>query len=252
MTTDPNILIEKHGAVSVLKLNRPKRLNALNSVLMRELVAALKARDNDGETRAVIVTGDERAFAAGADITEFSTPEGPMLDVWDGIRDIRIPIIAAVRGFALGGGLELAMACDMMVVAEDARLGQPEVNLGLIPGAGGTQRLTRAVGKTTAMEIVLLGREMTGVEAYTRGLANACAPAERVLQKALDFAQEIARRAPVAMREGKRNVNAAFETPLSDGLAEERRTFNELLQTADGREGIAAFSEKRKPAWSGK
>jgi enoyl-CoA hydratase len=252
MTTDPSILIEKHGAVTVLTLNRPKRLNALNSVLMAELVAALKACDSDGVTRAVVVTGDDRAFAAGADITEFLTPEGPMLDIWDGIRDVGIPIIAAVRGFALGGGLELAMACDMMVVAEDARLGQPEINLGLIPGAGGTQRLTRAVGKAIAMEIVLLGREMTGIEANARGLANACVPSERVLPKAIGFAQEIARRAPVATREGKRNVNAAFETPLADGLAEERRTFNGLLQTPDGREGIAAFSEKRKPNWSGK
>jgi enoyl-CoA hydratase len=252
MTTDPNVLVETHGAVTVLRLNRPKRLNALNSTLMSELVAALKSCDGDGVTRAAIITGDERAFAAGADITEFSTPAGPMLEVWDGMREVGIPVIAAVRGFALGGGLELAMACDMMVVAEDARLGQPEINLGLIPGAGGTQRLTRAVGKTIAMEIVLLGREMTGIEAHARGLANACVPAERVLPKAMDFANEIARRAPVAMREGKRNVLAAFETPLREGLLEERRAFNALLQTADGREGIAAFTEKRKPNWSGK
>lgn len=246
------ILIERDRAIAVLRLNRPKRLNALNDALMAELADALETLDRDGATRAVVIAGDERAFAAGADIGELSQPGGPRLDVWERLWAVGIPTIAAVRGLALGGGLELAMSCDLLFVADDARLGQPEIDLGLMPGAGGTQRLTRAVGKTTAMEMVLLGRQLSGREAYARGLANACVPAERVLPKARAAAHALAGKAPLAVRAAKRHVLAAFEEPLGAALQAERRTFRELLSTADGREGVAAFNEKRKPAWSGK
>jgi len=249
--TDAPVIVEHRGTIAVIRLNRPSRRNALNNALVAALAAALEACDGDGVTRAVVLTGDERAFAAGADIGELADP-GPRLEDWDRIWAIRLPLIAAVRGVALGGGLELAMSCDLLVVAEDARLGQPEINLGLIPGAGGTQRLTRAVGKTTAMEMVLLGRELRGSEAYERGLANACVPAERVLAKALEFAGAIAARAPLAVRAAKQAILAAFDTPLHPALAAERAAFRELLATADAREGISAFSDKRPPVWSGK
>ncbi|MFN2460041.1 MAG: enoyl-CoA hydratase-related protein [Candidatus Velthaea sp.] len=250
--SETTIVLERAGPVALLRLNRPKRLNALNDALMIELADALEALDGDARTRAVVITGDDRAFAAGADIGELSQPGGPQLDVWDRLWAAGLPTIAAVRGLALGGGLELAMSCDLLVVADDARLGQPEIELGLIPGAGGTQRLTRALGKTTAMEMVLLGRQLSGTEAYARGLANACVPPERVLAKALAAAHTLARKAPLAVRAAKRHVLAAFEEPLAAGLQAERRTFRALLSTADGREGVAAFNEKRKPAWSGK
>jgi enoyl-CoA hydratase len=248
--TDAPIIVETRGAVALVRLNRPRRLNALDSALVEAIAAAIETCEADGATRAAVITGDERAFAAGADINELGAP-GPRFGGWDRIWSIGLPIVGAVRGFALGGGLELAMSCDLLVVAEDARLGQPEINLGLIPGAGGTQRLTRAVGKTTAMEMVLLGRELRGTEAFARGLANACVPAERVLPKALELATAIARQAPLGVRAAKRAILDAFESPLHGALAAERAAFAELLQTADGREGIAAFIDKRKPVWTG-
>jgi enoyl-CoA hydratase len=248
--SDAGVIVQDHGPITVLLLNRPRRLNALSNALLAELVAALEASQADPSKRVAVLTGDERAFAAGADIGDLGAPGGPRLEEFDRLWKLELPLIGAVRGLALGGGLELAMSCDLLVVADDARLGQPEVNLGLIPGAGGTQRLTHAVGKATAMEMVLLGRELSGSEAFARGLASACVPAERVLGKALELAGAIAVRAPRAVRAAKRAVLNAFELPLRPALLAERAAFRELLQTADGREGIAAFLEKRQPVWS--
>jgi len=246
-----DLTIEPHGAVTLLRLNRPQRLNALTDALADEIATALEAADADPEVRAVVIAGDERAFAAGADIGELGQAGGPKLEVWDRIWDARLPIVGAVQGLALGGGLELAMSCDLLVVAENARLGQPEIKLGLIPGAGGTQRLTRALGKTLAMELVLTGREIDGREAYARGLACACVPPELVVRTALALATTIAAQAPLAVRAAKRAVNDAFELPLHSGLSRERAAFRSLLETADGREGVAAFTEKRRATWTG-
>ena len=240
-----------HEHVVLLRLNRPKVLNALSNEVAKQLGDALEALDADGVTRAVIITGDDRAFAAGADIAEFAA-EGPRLEEWDRIWGVGLPLIAAVRGLALGGGLELAMSCDLLVVAEDARLGQPEINLGVMPGAGGTQRLTRAVGKTIASEMVLLGRELTGREAAAHGLANRCVPAERVLPVAIELARKLAGQAPHAVRVAKRAVAQAFEQSLHASLIDERRAFSGLLETADGREGVQAFLGKRQPVWQGR
>jgi enoyl-CoA hydratase len=237
-----------HEHIALVRLNRPQVLNALSSRLVSELASALEELDGDGMTRAVVVTGDERAFAAGADIGEFAAG-GARLDAWDRLWSIELPLIAAVRGLALGGGLELAMGCDLLVVAEDARLGQPEINLALIPGAGGTQRLTRALGKALATEMILLGREINGREAEQHGLANRCVPAERVLPLALELARALAQKAPGSVRAAKRAIALAFENPLHSGLVDERREFYALLESDDAREGIAAFLEKRKPRW---
>jgi enoyl-CoA hydratase len=246
------VLTERpHEHVALVRLNRPKVLNALSNELAEKLATALEVLDGDGVTRAVVLTGDDRAFAAGADIAEFAA-EGPRLEVWDRLWSVGLPLIAAVRGVALGGGLELAMSCDLMVAADDARLGQPEINLGVMPGAGGTQRLTRAVGKTLAAEMILLGRELSGREAAAHGLANGAVPPERVLPVAIDLAKEIAKKAPQAVRAAKRAIGRAFEDSLHAGLIDERRAFYALLQTEDAREGVAAFLEKRKPAWSGR
>jgi len=235
--------------VALVELNRPKRLNALNNELMRALGDALERFVADGTTRAVVIAGDERAFAAGADIGEFQT-DGPDLAQWDRVWASPLPRIAAVRGVALGGGLELAMSCDLFVVADDARLGQPEINLGVMPGAGGTQRLVRAVGKSIAMEMVLLGRELSGREACERGLANRSVPAEQTLSTALELAVAIALKAPIAIRTAKRAIDRAFEASLGENLRAERADFYALLTTDDAREGIAAFVERRPPTWS--
>ena len=235
--------------VALVELNRPKCLNALNNELMRALGDALERFVADGTTRAVVIAGDERAFAAGADIGEFQT-DGPDLAQWDRVWASPLPRIAAVRGVALGGGLELAMSCDLFVVADDARLGQPEINLGVMPGAGGTQRLVRAVGKSIAMEMVLLGRELSGREACERGLANRSVPAEQTLSTALELAVAIALKAPIAIRTAKRAIDRAFEASLGENLRAERADFYALLTTDDAREGIAAFVERRPPTWS--
>jgi enoyl-CoA hydratase len=246
------VLTERpHEHVALVRLNRPKVLNALSNALAEQLATALETLDANGVTRAVVLTGDERAFAAGADIAEFAAV-GPRLEVWDRLWSTGLPLVGAVRGFALGGGLELAMSCDLLVVADDARLGQPEINLGVMPGAGGTQRLTRAVGKTLAAEMILLGRELSGREAELHGLANRSVPAERVLPVALELARELAKKAPLAVRAAKRAIGRAFEDSLRAGLDDERRAFYGLLQSADGREGVAAFLEKRRPTWSGR
>jgi len=236
--------------VVVLRLNRPKKLNALSNEVVGELGEMLSAAQGDG-TRAVIIAGDARAFAAGADLDEF-LEDGPLLAMWDEIWSCELPMIAAVRGIAFGGGLELAMSCDLMVVAEDARLGQPEIKLGLIPGAGGTQRLTRALGKTLASELIMLGGELSGRVAYERGLANRCVPSERVEATALDLATSLAAGPPLSIRAAKRAIAHAFDDGLRTSLDRERAIFFELLDTEDGREGVSAFRERRTPKWTGR
>ncbi len=252
------ILTRREGRVGVVQFNRPQALNALSRGLMAETLEALEAFDADAAIGCLVVTGDERAFAAGADIKEMATAtpaamlDNPFIDYWDRLRRLSKPLIAAVSGFALGGGCELAMACDMIVAAESARFGQPEINLGVIPGAGGTQRLTRSVGKALAMEMVLNGRFLTAEEALRFGLVNRITPDERYLEEAIRFAAEIAARAPVALRLGKEAVNAAFEMPLTAGLAHERRLFYMLFATEDQKEGMDAFVSKRPPQWKGR
>jgi len=251
------ILTETCGRVGLITLNRPQAMNALNRTLLSELVSALTAFDADEAVGAMVITGSERAFAAGADIkemTEASVVEmltGSFVELFDGIRKVRKPVIAAVSGYALGGGCELAMSCDMIVASETARFGQPEVTIGVIPGAGGTQRLTRAVGKALAMEMVLNNRMLSAAEALQYGLVNRVVPGERLLEEALALANEVAGRAPLAVRLGKEAVNKAFELSLTEGLEAERRAFYMLFATEDQKEGMKAFVEKRKPDWKG-
>ena len=255
--TYENILTRVEGRAGVVQLNRPKALNALNRELMTELMDALEAYDRDPTVGCMVVAGSDRAFAAGADIKEMATatPASMMtnsfIDLWDRLRAMSKPIIAAVSGFALGGGCELAMACDMIVAAETAQFGQPEINLGVIPGAGGTQRMTLAVGKAVAMEMVLNGRYLSAAEAQHYGLVNRVYPVEVYLAEAVRLANEIAARAPVAVRLGKEAVNAAFEMPLRAGLDHERRLVYLLFGTTDQKEGMDAFVNKRKPQRTG-
>lgn len=252
------ILTETQHHVGLVRFNRPKELNALNAGLMDETIGALEDFDRDPAIGAMVLTGNERAFAAGADIKEMvGTSAVDMLTResiarWDRLRKIKKPLIAAISGFCLGGGCEIAMTCDLLVASETARFGQPEINIGVIPGAGGTQRLTRAVGKAVAMEMVLNGRLITADEALRHGLVNRVVPVERYLEEALMLGNEIAARAPIAIRLAKEAVNNAFETSLTDGLADERRAFYLLFATEDQKEGMTAFVEKRKPEWKGK
>jgi enoyl-CoA hydratase len=252
------ILTRTEGRVGIVQFNRPKALNALNRGLMSELMDALEAFDADENIGCLLITGNQKAFAAGADIKEMvtATPvsmlDNPFIDYWDRLRKIGKPVIAAVSGFALGGGCELAMACDMIVASETAKFGQPEINLGIIPGAGGTQRMTYAVGKALAMEIVLNGRFLSASEAQQVGLINRIVPVELYLEEAIKFAAEIAARAPIALRLAKEAVNAVFETPLQAGLAHERRLFYMLFSTEDQKEGMDAFINKRAANWQGK
>ena len=252
------ILVETHDHVGLIRFNRPQQLNALNGEIMEELVTAAEAFDKNDAVGAIVITGDERAFAAGADIKEMAGASAvemllaDRISNWDRLRKVKKPVIAAVSGFCLGGGCELAMACDMIVASESARFGQPEINLGVIPGAGGTQRLTRAVGKVTAMEMVLSGRFLSADEAYRFGLINRVVPVEQCLGEALKLANEIAARAPLAVRLGKEAVNHAFESSLADGLADERRAFYFLFSTEDQTEGMDAFVNKRRAQWKGK
>jgi len=252
------IQTEVHDRVGLIRINRPKTLNALNSTVMRELVQALEAFDADSAIGAMVITGDERAFAAGADIKEMvdaSAVDMLLADnigTWDRIRNIKKPLIAAVSGWALGGGNELAMSCDMIIASETAKFGQPEINIGIIPGAGGTQRLTKAVGKAIAMEVVLNNRTISAEEAYRFGLVNRVAPVEVYLEQALELANELAARAPLAIRMGKEMVNHAFESFLADGIADERRSFYYLFSSEDQKEGMKAFIEKRDPEWKGR
>jgi enoyl-CoA hydratase len=257
MTAYEFILTETHEQVGLVRLNRPKSLNALTPTLVHELMMALESFDADPAIGAIVITGDERAFAAGADIKEMASATAvDMLNRdtiadYERIRKIKKPVIAAVSGWCLGGGNELAMSCDMIVASESARFGQPEINLGVIPGAGGTQRLTHAVGKAIAMEMVLNNRTLNAEEALRFGLVNRVVPPERTLEEALQLAAEIARRAPLAVRLGKEAINHTFESFLSEGLADERRAFYFLFTTADQKEGMAAFVEKRKAQWKG-
>lgn len=258
MSADNLILTEIHDRVALLRLNRPQAMNALNSALMVELMETLERLDADDDVGVFVLNGDERAFAAGADIKEMAESSSVELMLkghispFDRIKHIGKPVIAAVSGWCLGGGNELAMACDMIVASESARFGQPEINLGVIPGAGGTQRLTRAVGKALAMEVVLNNRTLTADEALSFGLVNRVVPVERYLEEALMLAAEIAARAPLAVRLGKEAVNRAEETHLSDGIAEERQAFYFLFASEDQKEGMRAFSEKRQPKWKGR
>lgn len=258
MTKYTSILTEIHDRVGMVRLNRPKVLNALNSTMLTELMDVLDKFDADEDIGAVVITGNERVFAAGADIKEMMDVSAvemflsDSISQFDRIRGVTKPVIAAVSGYCLGGGNELAMSCDMILASETARFGQPEINIGVIPGAGGTQRLARTVGKAITMEMVLNNRTLSAEEALRFGLVNMVVPVEHYLEEALDLASEIASRAPLAVRLGKEAVNKAFDTFLRDGLADERRAFYFLFSTADQKEGMAAFIEKRKPEWMGK
>jgi enoyl-CoA hydratase len=253
-----NIIVEQGDGVGVVRLNRPKVLNALSVPLMTEMGDALEAMDADESVRCIVLTGNERAFAAGADIGEMADASAvEMLKRnqfarWERIKKVRKPLIAAVSGYALGGGCELAMMCDMIVASESARFGQPEILIGIIPGAGGTQRLTRAVGKALAMEMVLTGRQITAREAHAAGLVNRVVPTELYLESAMQLAKEVAARPPLAVMLGKDAVLKSFDMTLDAGLEAERRNFYLLFATEDMREGMAAFLEKRPPHWRGK
>ena len=252
------ILVRREGRVGVVQINRPAARNALNAELMAELIAALRAFDADTEIGCIVVTGDDKAFAAGADIKQMAEAsavemmDSPFIGYWDELRRVTKPIVAAVSGWCLGGGCELAMGCDLILAAESAVFGQPEINLGIIPGAGGTQRLTRAVGKAVAMDMVLSGRRLTAQEALHFGLAARVLPNEGFLEAALGVAAEIAGKSPIALRVAKEAVNHAFETPLAEGVHLERRLFNLLFGTEDQKEGMAAFVAKRAPVWKGR
>jgi enoyl-CoA hydratase len=254
-----NILTEKlENRVGLIRLNRPRAMNALNEGLMTELADAMFAFDEDDNVGCIVITGNERVFAAGADIKEMadaSTVEmlyNDRISLWDRILGVSKPVIAAVSGVALGGGCELAMSCDMIVASYTARFGQPEINLGVIPGAGGTQRLTRAVGKAIAMEMVLNNRWLSADEALQFGLVNRVVQVERYLEEAINLAAEIAARAPVAIRLAKESVNATYEMTLAEGMRFERRNFYFLFSTEDQKEGMDAFVNKREAQWQGK
>ena len=254
------VLVERQPEqrTALVRLNRPKQLNALNGAVMDELCTALEALDADETVRAIVVTGNERAFAAGADIGEMAdaTPIDMLLTnrigQWDRIRRITKPVIAAVNGWALGGGCELAMTLDLIVAGEGAKLGQPEIGIGVIPGAGGTQRLTRAIGKSKAMRMILSGDPITAAEAERAGLVAVVTQDELVVEDALALAARIAEKSPIALRLAKEAVNAAYEMSLTDALAHERRLFYLLFASEDQKEGMAAFLEKRTPDFKGR
>lgn len=249
------ILVEKREEVGVITLNRPKALNALNSVLLKELRHILSSFSTDDSIGAIIITGSEKAFAAGADIKEMQALDfvdayvGDFLGGWDEVASTRKPVIAAVSGFALGGGCELAMMCDFIIASETAKFGQPEITLGVIPGMGGSQRLTRAVGKAKAMDLVLTGRMMDAAEAERAGLVSRIVPAASLMDEAVDAATRIASLSRASVLMAKESVNRSFEVSLAEGLRYERRSFQSLFATADQKEGMAAFVEKRKPAF---
>jgi len=244
--------------VALITIDRPEALNALSFDLLRDLATALEALDADPGCRAVVLTGGgTRAFAAGADVRELvgqttaTLSAGDDFDAWGRIDAVGLPMIAAVRGFALGGGCELAMACDLLIAGDDAQFGQVEIKIGIIPGAGGTQRLTRAIGKARAMELILTGRSMGADEAYAAGLVTRVVPAAATVDAALEMAAVVASMPPLAVRAAKRVIRDAAELPLSHGLAAERQAFFALFDTDDQREGMTAFIEKRPASWSG-
>jgi enoyl-CoA hydratase len=258
--TEPLVLVEHQTEqrTALVRLNRPKQLNALNGAVMDELCAALEQLDRDDGVRAVVVTGNERAFAAGADIGEMAgaTPIDMLITnrigQWDRIRKVSKPVIAAVNGWALGGGCELAMTLDLIVAGEGAKFGQPEISIGVIPGAGGTQRLTRAIGKAKAMRMILTGEPISAPEAEAAGLVAVVTQDELVVEDALALAATIAQKSPLALRMAKEAVNAAYEMGLTDALVHERRLFYLLFASEDQKEGMAAFLEKRSPDFTGR
>ena len=250
------ILVETQGKVGVIRLNRPQALNALCDQLMGELGTALRGFDKDDAIGAIVITGSEKAFAAGADIKEMKDRSWPAVyfndfiaERWETVTEIKKPVIAAVAGFALGGGCELAMMCDLIIAAETARFGQPEINLGIIPGAGGTQRLTRAVGKSKAMEMILTGRMMDAAEAERANLVCRVVPAEALVAEAVKLAGRIAGLSAPSVAMAKEAVNAAYESSLTEGVRTERRLFLSLFASEDQKEGMSAFAEKRKPSF---
>jgi enoyl-CoA hydratase len=251
-----NILAERRGAVGIATLNRPQALNALNAALIGELAAAIDEFEHDDAIGAIVLTGNDKAFAAGADVKEMAGKTYPetylddfITDGWERVAQCRKPVVAAVAGFALGGGCEIAMMCDIVVAADNARFGQPEITLGTIPGAGGTQRLARFVGKAKAMDLCLTGRMMDAAEAERAGLVSRIVPAADLLTEAVKIAERISEMSrPIAMMV-KESVNRAYETTLAEGVRFERRVFHATFATDDRREGMAAFIEKRKPAF---
>jgi enoyl-CoA hydratase len=256
--TYKNILVDRQVPIAVITLNRPQVLNALNHELMGELVGVLTELDADAEIRAIILTGGEKAFAAGADIKEMAGETTTSIMVkdrfatWDKIRRIKKPLIAAVSGHTLGGGCELVMTCDIVIASETAQFAQPEINIGVIPGAGGTQRLTRLVGKYKAMEMILTGAKISAHEAKAIGLVNKVVPVELCLDEAKTIAQEIAKKSPLAVRLAKEAILKSFELPLDEGLEYERKNFYMLFSSEDQKEGMKAFLEKRTPVFSGR
>ncbi len=249
---------QREPFVALIELNRPKELNALNKQLMEEVRDALAALDKNDSVRVVIITGNEQAFAAGADIKQMADKSAidmlliDQFSTWDQIRKTKKPIIAAVSGFTLGGGCEFAMMCDMIIASETAKFGQPEIKLGTIPGAGGTQRLTRAIGKAKSMELILTGRFLSAEEALMYGLVNKVVPKEMYMHEALQLAKEIAQLSPVAVQLAKEAVNRSFETHLDEGLAFERKNFYLTFASEDQKEGMMAFVEKRKAEFKGR
>jgi enoyl-CoA hydratase len=255
MATYENILVETVGKVGLIRLNRPQALNALCDAMMAEIGAQLLDFDADPAIGAIILTGSEKAFAAGADIKEMQLRSFPaayqedFISKWETILRVRKPVIAAVAGFALGGGCELAMMCDIVVAADTAKFGQPEINLGVMPGAGGTQRLSRAVGKAKAMDLILTARMMDAAEAERANLVSRIVPADQLMSEAMKIGERLAALSPVAVSMAKQAVNRAFETTLAEGVRYERALFLSLFGTPDQREGMAAFIEKRKPVF---
>ena len=252
------VTVAREGAVAIALLNRPEQLNALSEELMEELVARLVELDRDEEILAIVIGGNERAFAAGADIGELARASAIELyyqrrvERWDAIRGLRTPLVAAVSGYCLGGGCELAMSCDLIVASETAQFGQPETGLGIIPGAGGTQRLTRAVGKALAMDVILSGRRLSAREALAAGLVARVVAKEAWLEEAKRVARDIAAKGPVATRLAKESVDRAYETSLSAGVEAERRALYLAFASEDAKEGLAAFAEKRRPEFKGR
>lgn len=253
-----NVTEQYEPFIALIQLNRPKDLNALNLQLMQELRDALQQLDSNDSVRVIILTGNEQAFAAGADIKQMADKSAidmlitDQFSTWDQIRKTKKPIIAAVSGFALGGGCELAMTCDMIIASETAKFGQPEIKIGVMPGAGGTQRLTKAIGKAKAMELILTGRFLSAEEAHFYGLVNKVVPVEMYVYEAVQLAREIAQLSPIAVRLAKEAVNRSFETVLEEGLHFERKNFYLTFASEDQKEGMRAFIEKRKPEYKGK
>jgi enoyl-CoA hydratase/carnithine racemase len=253
------LIVEKADGYAVVRFNRPEALNAFNDKLMDELTHCVEALDRDDQVRCLVITGSEKAFAAGADIKEFAPnsyltawKDGLISRNWEAVARCRKPVIAAVAGYALGGGCELAMMCDFVIAAETAKFGQPEITIGVIPGAGGTQRLPRFAGKSKAMDLILTARMMDAAEAERCGLVSRIVPADKLLEEARAAAAKIASFSPVAVQMAKDVVNSAYETPLTEGVKLERRIFHSLFAFEDQKEGMGAFAEKRKPDFKGR